>query len=282
VFDGAQVSIVSDMNGNPVEKKFKAVTIGDADKLVPGQNLVILGYPAQYGQAYAQEPELVFKETSTLTLGIVSGYDNVVQMFKTDSKIDHGNSGGPVFNDKGEVVGIATAQFTTTHLGLVGEINNMYYVAPREVASVIRIQKPSKSDRKIDVVSAERYGPDSRKAKPGKSSAATDLFGEDESTEKGKGQKSKASRTDEPASEKIEITGTVRSADTGNPIDGATLAIVVKRGQKYGVLCAGRSNRKGKFVMEPRSVPGEYEFVALAEGYEKVVETVKTPKQDWK
>ncbi|MBK7432033.1 MAG: trypsin-like peptidase domain-containing protein [Bacteroidetes bacterium] len=48
--------------------------------------------------------------TSTLTKGIVSGIRDFdgIHMIQTDVKINSGNSGGPLINEKGEVVGMST------------------------------------------------------------------------------------------------------------------------------------------------------------------------------
>jgi serine protease Do len=57
--------------------------------------------------------------TSTVTTGIVSAlnrdiatsiFDDYIQ---TDAAINQGNSGGPLFNAKGEVIGVNSAIFTT-------------------------------------------------------------------------------------------------------------------------------------------------------------------------
>lgn len=90
-----------------IEKEnLKALPLGDS-KLVKGGNKVyVLGYPviADLNEAGFTEP--------TFTSGIVSaikksaeGDYNVIQI---DAAISGGNSGGPAFNEKGEVIGIAT------------------------------------------------------------------------------------------------------------------------------------------------------------------------------
>ena len=85
---------------NP-EKPLKAVKFGDSDKLRLGEWVIAIGNPFSLG--------------GTVTAGIVSArnrdinsgpYDNYIQ---TDAAINRGNSGGPLFNLEGEVVGVNTA-----------------------------------------------------------------------------------------------------------------------------------------------------------------------------
>jgi len=83
------------------DKPLKAVKFGDSDKLRLGEWVVAIGNPFSLG--------------GTVTAGIVSArnrdinsgpYDNYIQ---TDAAINRGNSGGPLFNLEGEVIGINTA-----------------------------------------------------------------------------------------------------------------------------------------------------------------------------
>ncbi len=86
---------------DPKLKKLKAVKFGDSDKLRVGDWVMAIGNPFGLG--------------GTVTVGIVSArnrdinsgpYDDFIQ---TDAAINRGNSGGPLFNMQGEVVGINTA-----------------------------------------------------------------------------------------------------------------------------------------------------------------------------
>src|SRR3989441_400921 len=83
------------------DKPLKAVTFGDSDKLRLGEWVIAIGNPFSLG--------------GTVTAGIVSArnrdinsgpYDNYIQ---TDAAINRGNSGGPLFNLEGEVIGVNTA-----------------------------------------------------------------------------------------------------------------------------------------------------------------------------
>jgi serine protease Do len=85
-------------------KPLPYVGFGDSDKMRVGDWLVVIGNPFGLG--------------GTVTQGIISArardiqsgpYDDYIQ---TDASINRGNSGGPMFNLQGEVIGIATAIFS--------------------------------------------------------------------------------------------------------------------------------------------------------------------------
>ena len=83
------------------DKPFKTVKFGDSDKMRVGDGVMAVGNPFGLGE--------------TVTAGIISArnrnidsgpYDDFLQ---TDASINKGNSGGPLFNLQGEVIGINTA-----------------------------------------------------------------------------------------------------------------------------------------------------------------------------
>jgi serine protease Do len=85
-------------------KPLKAVKFGDSDSLRIGEWVVAIGNPFGLG--------------GSVTAGIVSArnrdinsgpYDSYIQ---TDASINRGNSGGPLFNMNGEVIGINTAIYS--------------------------------------------------------------------------------------------------------------------------------------------------------------------------
>ncbi len=92
--------------------QFKPVGFGDSDKARVGDWAVAIGNPFGLG--------------GTVTAGIISArnrdinltrYDDFIQ---TDASINQGNSGGPLFNLKGEVIGINTAIIAPGQSGSIG------------------------------------------------------------------------------------------------------------------------------------------------------------------
>ncbi len=91
-------------------KTFKPVKLGDSGKMEVGDKVVAIGNALGQFQ-------------NTVTTGIISGYGRDVQasdetgasvetlqnLFQTDAAINQGNSGGPLVNSNGEVIGVNTA-----------------------------------------------------------------------------------------------------------------------------------------------------------------------------
>ncbi len=83
------------------DEKFKPVAFGDSDKARIGDWVIAIGNPFGLG--------------GTVTSGIISarnrsiGLSRYEDFIQTDASINSGNSGGPLFNMKGNVIGINTA-----------------------------------------------------------------------------------------------------------------------------------------------------------------------------
>jgi len=104
----------------------KAVNFGDSDKTRVGEWVMAIGNPFGLG--------------GSVTVGVVSArnrnidsslYDDFIQ---TDAAINRGNSGGPLFNLQGEVIGINTAIFSQTG----GSIGIGFSIPANTVAPLIK------------------------------------------------------------------------------------------------------------------------------------------------
>src|SRR5271156_5635722 len=105
-----------------------ALTLGDSRNLLVGQRVLAIGNP--------------FGFQSTLTTGVVSSLGRTVQTsestfideaIQTDAAINRGNSGGPLLNSRGEVIGINSAIYapsgTTAGIGFAIPVNTAKRVA---------------------------------------------------------------------------------------------------------------------------------------------------------
>lgn len=106
-YDGYRASDVAILK---VEgSNFPVVSLASIDTITQGSDISIIGFP---GNASSNGLVDSTAAQATLTSGKVSSIKNVEnsdkRLIETDTTIGHGNSGGPVFNDRGGVVGIAT------------------------------------------------------------------------------------------------------------------------------------------------------------------------------
>lgn len=109
-------------------RKITPLPLGDSRNLLVGQRVLAIGNP--------------FGFQSTLTTGVVSSLGRTVQTrentfideaIQTDASINQGNSGGPLLNSHGEVIGINSAIYaptgTTAGIGFAIPINTAKRVA---------------------------------------------------------------------------------------------------------------------------------------------------------
>ena len=113
-------------------ENLKPVNLGDSDTLRVGDSVYAIGNPLG---------ELTF----SLTGGIVSALSRNVRteagttmsLIQTDCAINSGNSGGALFNTRGEVIGITNAKYSSSGMSSEAEIDNIGFAIP--INSVKRI-----------------------------------------------------------------------------------------------------------------------------------------------
>jgi S1-C subfamily serine protease len=95
------------------KRKQTFLRLGDSDQLQVGQKVLAIGNP--------------FGLEGTLTTGVVSSIGRAIEsednerlegMIQTDAAINGGNSGGPLLDSAGNVIGISTAIVGRTNLGI--------------------------------------------------------------------------------------------------------------------------------------------------------------------
>jgi serine protease Do len=109
-------------------RNLPTVKLGDASKLKPGEWVIAIGSP--------------FGFENSVTAGVVSatsrsmpGEANYTPFIQTDVAVNPGNSGGPLFNLKGEVVGINSQIYSRT-----GGYMGLSFAVPIDVASHVKDQ----------------------------------------------------------------------------------------------------------------------------------------------
>ena len=130
------------------------MTLGDSDRVRVGDYVLAIGNPLGLGQ--------------TVTMGIVSAKNRVIgeklgdvdpryeDFIQTDAAINQGNSGGPLFNFRGEVIGINSAIINP------GVAMNVGFAIPINLARQIadQIRAVGQGRARLPGVSGEDFTPE--------------------------------------------------------------------------------------------------------------------------
>jgi serine protease Do len=126
--DGSAQDIAFLKIGDLKGKTLTPVTLGDSSKVQVGDRVIAIGNALGQFQ-------------NTVTTGIISGYgrdvtagdgsglqtsESLTDLFQTDAAINEGNSGGPLVNINGEVIGINTAVAADAqNIGFAQPVNDL-------------------------------------------------------------------------------------------------------------------------------------------------------------
>lgn len=132
--------------------------LGDSDELYPGAEVIAIGTPLSKNLAY------------TLTKGVISGNDRTIEtqngasvhLIQTDAAINSGNSGGPLVNTKGQVIGINSMKLGSQSTGSATVEGIGFAIPINEVKSKIdtlskQILNLGIKIRQIDSQTAQKY-----------------------------------------------------------------------------------------------------------------------------
>ncbi len=142
-----------------IDADLPALAIGDSDATRVGEQVIAIGDPSGAGQNL----------TGTVTVGYVSAvnrelmFNNIRQKFiQTDAAVNPGNSGGPLFNTKGEVIGVITLKslvssansgVSTEGIGFAIPINSAIDAA-QQIISSGSVKRPGIGIRYSEVTQA--------------------------------------------------------------------------------------------------------------------------------
>lgn len=109
------VSDLAVLRITPGQRKLPALTLGDSSRLQVGQKVMAIGNP--------------FGFQGTLTTGVISALERTIstqtgalldEAIQTDTAINRGNSGGPLLDSQGRVIGVNTLIFSPQGGGSIG------------------------------------------------------------------------------------------------------------------------------------------------------------------
>jgi len=115
-------------------RNMATVQLGDDTELSTGDRLFVLGFPgpATFNPALSKDSQ----GEPTLTQGVLSAKKQVNRSYtvlQTDAGMTHGNSGGPVFDEQGRVVGVATLGSVDPNTGR--EVSGLNFAVPASIVN---------------------------------------------------------------------------------------------------------------------------------------------------
>jgi serine protease Do len=128
-FPGKDVALIK-----VAARNMATVPLGDDTALGTGDRLFVLGFPgaATFNPALSKASQ----GEPTLTQGVLSAKKQVNKgytVLQTDAEMTHGNSGGPVFDEQGKVVGVATVGSVDPNTGR--ELSGLNFAVPASIVN---------------------------------------------------------------------------------------------------------------------------------------------------
>ncbi len=107
--------------------------LGNSDKMEIGNQIMVIGAP--FGLAHSLS---IGHISGRRKKALVAGGNVEIEFLQTDAAINQGNSGGPMFNQKGEVVGIVSFILSST-----GMFSGLGFAASSNMVEKLLSQNPS-------------------------------------------------------------------------------------------------------------------------------------------
>ncbi len=135
------------------EGNYPCVTLGDSTLLSVGEYVVAIG-------------NSLGTLDGTVTTGIVSALDReisnngyMMRLIQTDASVNTGNSGGPLINSYGEVVGVVNAKMSSSEgLGFAIPISNVKWIIESLITNGCVVGRPYLGISVAQIASTDYYG----------------------------------------------------------------------------------------------------------------------------
>ena len=141
VVGGDPISDLAVLRINPGQRRLPVLALGDSSRLQVGQKVLAIGNP--------------FGFQGTLTTGVISALERTIstqtgalldEAIQTDTAINRGNSGGPLLDSQGRVIGVNTVIFAPRGGGSIGigfatPVNTLKFVL-EDLVRYGRVRRP--------------------------------------------------------------------------------------------------------------------------------------------
>ena len=124
------------LKSSAANRTVTAVNVANSDNVVVGTAVIAIGTPGVDDSAGASSiaatSGIVSVESEYITMSSINGVGSVdFRVVRIDAAVNSGNSGGGLFNAKGELVGIVNAKITET------DVENIAYAIPSNVVKAV-------------------------------------------------------------------------------------------------------------------------------------------------
>ena len=113
-----------------LKEGYKAVEIGNSDTMRIGDTTFVVGAPLGDVYSWSVTRGILSGKERLVEVSLSNSYqsDYIMNVLQTDSPVNSGNSGGPISNSNGEVIGVVNAKISSTGVEGIG------FAIPIEVA----------------------------------------------------------------------------------------------------------------------------------------------------
>ena len=95
------------------KKALPYLNLGDSDELAVGQDILAVGTPLSLTLVHTYTKGIVSAINRTIKVSTLNGEGYMQNLIQHDASLNPGNSGGPLLNTRGEVVGINTLKISS-------------------------------------------------------------------------------------------------------------------------------------------------------------------------
>ena len=113
-----ELSDIAVIKIDPTGLDLVPMEIGDSDRLVVGDEVIAIGCPAGIQFRGTVTDGIISAINRNVQLSENSGSKKTMTLLQTNATINKGNSGGPLINAKGQVIGINTLKLTSEYEGI--------------------------------------------------------------------------------------------------------------------------------------------------------------------